>query len=1147
MDYIYDPAKVPDPFSTVSDPCKFCRCIIVQKNSEMKIANISFPAIVFCLFLITSAGYSQVTVTGKTMTIPTYQVADPDPNPVFFNGRRYQGAAGKVYPYPLLHNLTDDVADIEYNAVVIENEYIEVCILPELGGRIYYAKDKRNDYYFLYYNQVVKPALIGMTGAWVSGGVEWNIPHHHRASSFMPIEYAVTENGDGSTTVWVGETELRHRSRWTVGVTLYPGSTVVGTTVRVFNTTPYQNSVMAWANAAVHANTDYQVFFPPLTQYTTFHRKNQFSQWPVSYQYYDGADYTLGVDVSRWENHIKSTSFFEWGNRGNFVAGIDHGQQSGTVIFGDKYLNPGKKLWSWGNNPHGAMWDGLLTDEDGPYIELMFGSFSDNQPDYSWIQAQETRESSYWFAPLKGVEGIKKVNRHAMADIRAENDSLFAAVSAFSRLSGVEILVYAGDSLVHHETAELDPSETWHLAMEAIVPSAPVNGDPGSGEEMQSGDVMRLVLRHPSGPVILSYEHREPGSEPMPEPVSAPMNLDETDDPDSLFYAGLRYEQFHDPWFMPLDFYRKALEKDTFHVPSLTRAGILLLKAGDYEAAAGYLSAAVDRVTADYTVPENAAPLYYLGIALAETGREKQAYDLYAMAAWDHNFRSAAGHQLALLESRKGNFPDALEHLNRARAASSGSPAILALMVTMHRHTGNTEEALRLNNILLDLDPVSPKARYEQFLLTGNSADRQQFEELMRDYHENYLELAVTYGNGGLLDEAADVLERYTRLPGSPKEYPMVYYYLGYYSHLSGNRERAEEYFLRASGTDHTLSFPFRFESARALETALEYEPDDALAWYLIGNIYYDHQPSRAIEAWEKSVSLSDDIPVAYRNLAFAYANVSNDPEAAMKNIGRAVSLNPSDPRYYYEYDLYRRTLLADPAERLEPFAANHEVVKSDQLSIFPYAQLLTITGNYNDAIELMSGNQFHRWEGGESIYHYWLYAHLFKASEAIESGNTVEARLLLDAALSYPPNLQSVRSPNETIAWYFRGMLAERLNNMAEAETLFTRAVQCDSGAPECDYFAALAYEKLKKKIASESIFRSMIEIGETELLAGADMDFFDPFGRTRSGHEIRATAYFRIALGYKGLGNEKEARDYFIRAREHNPALMSLVFKNI
>ena len=134
----------------------------------------------------------------EELTLPTYLVGDKGKNPRFYFGRAYQGAQGRVYPYPMQERLTQERADRTYRAVSLENEYIRTSILPEIGGRIFTALDKTNDYDFIYRQTVIKPALIGMLGAWISGGIEWNVFHHHRASSFMPVDYALAENPEGS-------------------------------------------------------------------------------------------------------------------------------------------------------------------------------------------------------------------------------------------------------------------------------------------------------------------------------------------------------------------------------------------------------------------------------------------------------------------------------------------------------------------------------------------------------------------------------------------------------------------------------------------------------------------------------------------------------------------------------------------------------------------------------------------------------------------------------------------------------------------------------------------------------------------------------------------------------------------------------------
>lgn len=167
--------------------------------NESKFVKLS--ATVFMIVLTAQPIMGQVTVRETSTSIPTYLVGNPELTPYFFTGRTYQGAAGHVYPYPIYDNLTDDRVDRDYKYITLENEYTEIGVLPEIGGRIFSAVDKKNGYNFFYRQHVIRPALIGMIGSWISGGVEWNVPHHHRASSTLNAGYQVTENTDGSKTI----------------------------------------------------------------------------------------------------------------------------------------------------------------------------------------------------------------------------------------------------------------------------------------------------------------------------------------------------------------------------------------------------------------------------------------------------------------------------------------------------------------------------------------------------------------------------------------------------------------------------------------------------------------------------------------------------------------------------------------------------------------------------------------------------------------------------------------------------------------------------------------------------------------------------------------------------------------------------------
>ncbi|MBI5008762.1 MAG: DUF5107 domain-containing protein, partial [Bacteroidia bacterium] len=252
------------------------------------------------LFVATVNLHGQVRVSEEKWVLPTYKVNPPDKNPMFFKGESYQGASKYIYPYGMNDVISNDKSDQAWKALILENEYIKLCVTPEIGGKLYYATDKTNSYNFIYKNNVVRPSNIGMLGAWVSGGIEWCVIHHHRASTFLPMDYDLSENKDGSKTIWIGETEPRHRIRWTIGITAYPGKSYYSAEVKIHNPTSLTNTMLFWANVATHTNKDYQVIFPPSVQFATFHAKNSFTRWPYSTQVYNGQDFTKGVDLSWW-------------------------------------------------------------------------------------------------------------------------------------------------------------------------------------------------------------------------------------------------------------------------------------------------------------------------------------------------------------------------------------------------------------------------------------------------------------------------------------------------------------------------------------------------------------------------------------------------------------------------------------------------------------------------------------------------------------------------------------------------------------------------------------------------------------------------------------------------------------------------------
>lgn len=358
----------------------------------------------------------------EDVIIPTYEVGEPDKNPMYFEKRVYQGSSGVVYPYPVIEKISDEPTDHTWHAVYIENEYIKVMVLPELGGRIQMAYDKVKERHFVYYNHVIKPALVGLTGPWISGGIEFNWPQHHRPSTYMPVDCTIEESEDGSVTVWVNEYEQMFHQKGAAGFTLRPGKSYLEIKGRLHNASPLPQTFLWWANPAVAVNDYYQSVFPQDINAVFDHGKRAVSSFPIATGTYYKMDYSAGVDISNYKNIKVPTSYMGVNSKYNFEGGYENDSHGGMLHVASHHVSPGKKQWTWGNGDFGRAWDRNLTDADGPYIELMAGVFTENQPDFTWLAPYEEKRFTQYFMPYQEVGIVKNASKDLVFNIDKNDD-----------------------------------------------------------------------------------------------------------------------------------------------------------------------------------------------------------------------------------------------------------------------------------------------------------------------------------------------------------------------------------------------------------------------------------------------------------------------------------------------------------------------------------------------------------------------------------------------------------------------------------------------------------------------------------------------------------------------------------------------------
>ncbi len=719
----------------------------------MKTKNTLIIAIL-ALSALASADSGEVSMKEDTIVLPTYAPGGYDKTPLFYTGRVYQGAQGRVYPYPMQDVLHDEKFDETYKYLTLENDWLQMGLLPEHGGHLLNFTDKATGFETFYRQHVVKPALIGMLGAWISGGVEWNFPHHHRATTAMPIDWRAVANEDGSKTIWIGETELRRRLKWTIGLSFLPDRAVLKAENVFMNRQPWIESMIYWANVSVHCDENYQILFP-LSMHVGFdHHKNYWTSYPIgprkeeiellpSQRSKYANDIEGMMDLSWWKNFtIESRSIFGLDPDNAFMAGYDHKKKCGTAHVSNRHITVGKKFFLWGNFPEAQVWDKVLTDKDGPYLELMVGCWSDNQPDYSWIAPYETRKvSQYWF-PVKGIGGIKNVTIDGAVNVdRLSDDKMLVGFHSTRVLKGCTITLFKDREAVFAEKGvAIDPNRPWCKTVAV---------ENGVADQRYTA-----TIADASGKVFLSYTPVPPqGEVELPPKVENPKEPKEYTSAELAYHVGLRLDQFHNGILDPVPYYKRALEIDPDYSKANLAMGVRLAKNGSYAEAKPYLEKAVARATQNHTRALDAAPEYYLALveralaSFANTATEaegnlKRAEDLFWRCTWRLTHKKESYVELARIAALRGDWTEALARIDDALALGQDEAKLWTMkgifLGKREEIRGKREASLECFERALKCDPLEYWAVVERDGFAAAEKNRglkaQQLLECISDY-----------------------------------------------------------------------------------------------------------------------------------------------------------------------------------------------------------------------------------------------------------------------------------------------------------------------------------------------------------------------------------------------------------------------------
>lgn len=808
----------------------------------------------------------------ETVTIPTYGVGEPDKNPMFFDNRTYQGSSGKVYPLPITEKIYDTCQDKDYTAVILENEYIRVTVLPELGGRIYRAYDKTNGYDFVYYNEVIKPALVGLLGPWISGGIEFNWPQHHRPTTYCPVDFCLEEGRNGKKTVVLSEVDQMYGTKGETRISVEPGRAAIEIKGKLYNGTFLPQTFLWWANPAVAVNDNTQSVFPPDVHAVFDHGKRDVSRFPIATGVYYKHDYGAGVDISRYKNIPVPTSYMCAHSDYDFVGGYDFGKQAGILHVADHHIAPGKKQWTWGCGDFGKAWDRQLTDKNGPYIELMTGVFTDNQPDFTWLAPFEEKNFTQYFMPYKKIGYVKNANKDMALSLTVENGTAkagFYAVREFSDLTVTLADTSSGDVLMRESGAFSPKNPIWR--------EISFEGRPQD---------LRLAVTDADGRELLSWQPEEEKLEKIPDPMPVPKSPEQTPTVEELYLTGRHLEQYRHAHWKPDPYYLEALRRDPGDIRSNTAYGELLLRRGEFDKSLPYFEAAIHRATQHNPNPQDASPFYEKGLALFYLGRTDEAYDSFYKSVWSHAQQEMGYFFLALIDCRRGDYEKALDHIESSLVKNAANLKARAIRGAILDELGEKREAEEFLTRTLESDPFAFSSRFE--LGRSDDTQREKFLTMAGGRESTFVGTADLFALAGFYKRAEEVL-----LSAPAK--PLVLYRLAYIAAKTGDN-KAEDYLSQAEKADSSYVFPNRPEDMIVLQWACKRAPRDAMAPYYLGCEFYAWgRRDEAIALWEKSGALQVSLPTVYRNLALGYANVQGSWQKAKKALEKAFAMNRRD------------------------------------------------------------------------------------------------------------------------------------------------------------------------------------------------------------------------------------------------------------
>ncbi len=1026
----------------------------------------------------------------ETVTIPTYPVGKANPHPPL--QRRGYWA---VYPYPLLDQLSDEAEPRQYHAVFLENPYLRVMVLPELGGRVWSLYDKIGERECLHQPPSIKPALIGLTGAWIAGGIEFNFPIGHRYTTHQPVWYTLSypkEEGDKAT-IWIGEICRRSRMMWMVGISLYPDQALMETDIRLFNRTELKKRFYFWTNCAVSAHEEWKWILPAAS---VRNWEGDLSEARATLPFPVTDD---GTDLSLYRSYDRASSVFAHDFRGDFFGGYDLREDTGLLHVADPRDACGRKLFTWGTADDGAVWAERLDDRAVPYVEIQTGRFED-QSIWHWIPPHSLECWQEAWYPIRGLQGtVSAASRDGALGVQLQGQQLQVRFHSTAPRPDHRLILQYGDDVVHEQRVDLYPERTgsWQFALPQPA-QQPLKVLIATGAR-------DTLLEAIANPVTERERITIPPAPSGDDAQTYFLQADALERGALLDEAEAKYQQ--------------ALEKLPDYLPALNALARMCLEDARWDECLRYTERALQRD------PQNHEAMYLRALCLVTQGRDVEAEEWLYPLRRSAEYRALAFYLLAMCALRRRDLARADDLLAECLLYNAAHIKAWMMRAAVLRLRGEVEEAAQVRLQVHLLAPLEPLLRTEAYLGTPESpeADAVNLLKPLTMQAWGFEEVACDYLNAGCATDAIRILEACARL--RLPEQAITHYLLALAYSQKGLLAQVAEHALLAARSEQRYLFPWRLEDYHALQKVLVVKPNDTLARYALGNWLAAHRRwEDALREWlmtlDTSVPSSPEnlqtlaerclqatppkLPIAptlYRNIGLALSEAQGWHDLALRYYERALSLSPDDHYLWLERDAVARRAGIEATVRLHWLEQASQQVLQENRTALLHAHLLVQAQRYDDAIRVLHSRTFHVAEGETSTRPVWVGAHLGKGKQLAHRSDWQGALEQFQHALEYPHHLAVGKPvhPADAIPFFWAGLAAQRLGQDELARKYWQEAIRCAAYSEKDKAHQAVALELLGRREEAqqlaqvEGIAREMQQLREEIATTTAETTSFE------------------------------------------------------